>query len=403
MIGKEIINYALRNLKHRKARSILTIVSIFIGITAIFVFVSFGWGLYDYVNKFTTGTSVDKILIQPKGTGPPGLDTTFALTEKDLEAVRKTSGVYEASGVYSKAAEVQLDNTKKYVFLNAYDPDNPLILEFFGDIGVSKGRLLRSSDSGNVVLGYNYQIKDKIFSKPLDINDNLLVQGKKLKIIGFFESVGNPQDDSAIYVANDFISELYPGTSGNYSWIIARADIENLDATIERVENSVRKSRDLEKGNEDFFVASFQDLLDQYLGALNLIIGFVILIALVSVLVSAINTANSMITSVIERVREIGIIKSIGARNSEIFNLFLFESGLIGFLAGTLGVILGFIITFAAKIVLTNLGWAFLSPHYSISLFLGCILFATLTGAISGAWPAWQASKIKPVDALRYE
>ena len=219
----------------------------------------------------------------------------------------------------------------------------------------------------------------------------------------FFEEVGSPQDDSQVYISSKHIDNLFPGKEGNYSWIIASADIANMDIVVERVEEAVRKSRNLEEGQEDFFVASFQDLLEQYLGAINIVVGFVILIALVSVLVSAINTANSMITSVLERVKEIGVIKSIGARNSEIFKLFLFESGFLGFAAGMLGVIVGFIITFTAGVILDNLGWGFLSPHYSWALFLGCILFATLTGAVSGAWPAWRASKIKPVDALRYE
>ena len=144
-------------------------------------------------------------------------------------------------------------------------------------------------------------------------------------------------------------------------------------------------------------------MIDSYASALKIIIGFVILIALISVVVSAVNTANTMITSVLERIKEIGIIKSIGARNSEIFTIFLFESGFLGFVAGALGVLLGYISTYIVGRVLESLGWGFLAPYYNIYLFIGCILFATITGAISGVWPAMNASKINPVDALRYE
>jgi putative ABC transport system permease protein len=134
-----------------------------------------------------------------------------------------------------------------------------------------------------------------------------------------------------------------------------------------------------------------------------MVVGFIILIALISVLVSAVNTANTMITSVLERIREIGVMKSIGARNSEIFKIFLFESSFLGFVAGCLGVILGFIVTFIGGKILLSLGYGFLKPDYSFILFFGCIAFATLTGAISGVIPAYKAMKINPVDALRYE
>ncbi len=127
------------------------------------------------------------------------------------------------------------------------------------------------------------------------------------------------------------------------------------------------------------------------------------LIAFISVIVSAVNTANTMITSVLERFKEIGVLKSIGARNSEIFKIFLFESGFLGFVAGVIGVTLGWLATDLGAGILDNLGYGFLSPHYSWVLFVGLIAFATFTGAISGMIPAWRASKINAVDALRYE
>jgi len=179
--------------------------------------------------------------------------------------------------------------------------------------------------------------------------------------------------------------------------------VDNIDKVVENVEKNLRKERGLDEGKEDFFVQSFQDMIDSFGMALNMIIGFVVLIALISVVVSAVNTANTMITSVLERIKEIGIIKSIGGRNSEVFKIFLFESAFLGFVSGAIGVFLGWLISYIGGIILDNLGWGFLSPHFSIWLFAGCILFATLTGAISGVIPAVRASKINPVDALRYE
>src|SRR3989344_5769135 len=208
-INKEIIKYTLKNISHRKTRSLLTIISIFFGITTIFIFISFGLGLYSYVNSFTTESSADKISIMPRSIGAPGLDDTFALTKDDVHAIERASGVYEATGMYSKAVQVTNDDEKKYVFLLGYDPSQPLVLEI-SNIDIYKGRLLQEGERGGAVFGYNYQFDNKIFSHGLDINDNVELQGQRVKVIGFFSEAGNPQDDSNIYLTNEFFEELYP-------------------------------------------------------------------------------------------------------------------------------------------------------------------------------------------------
>jgi putative ABC transport system permease protein len=402
MISKEIMHYSLKNLWHNKGRSFLTIFSILIGITTIFIFVSFGWGLYDYIDDVTSSSSTNKIIVQQRGTAIPGLDENFYFTEDDLEEVGKTSGVNVAAGVSFAPVKITQKDDLKYVFLTAYNPKKPLVMDVF-NVDIEKGRNLNPGDTNKVILGYNYLVKDKIFSETYGINDVIEVRGKDLRIVGFFESVGNPQDDSNIYITNDYKQELFNETQISHDWIIASVETGEIEQIIEKVERNLRKSRDLEEGKEDFFVQSFQDMIDTYSNILNIVVGFIILIALISVLVSAINTANTMITSVLERIKEIGIIKSIGSRNSEIFKLFLFESSFLGVVSGILGVIVGFILSFIGGIILKNLGWGFLQPHYSIYLFVGCILFAVITGAISGVAPAINASKTNPVDALRYE
>ena len=402
VIGKESVKYSLNNIKKSKSRSILTILSIFVGIATIFIFVSFGWGLYDYVDEFTSSSSVDKLMIMPKGAGIPGLDTTFELLDEDVQVIERTAGVYEATGTYMDVAEVVQDDLKKYVFVASYDPNIPMIVEL-SDVEIIEGRDVRTGESGKVVLGYNYMIKDKIFPKVYSLNSKINVQGQDLRIVGFYEKIGNPQDDSNIYVTNDFMPELYPDAELSYGMIVARVDKNNVDGVADRVEEKLRQYRGLDEGKEDFSVQSYSDLLESYMVVLDIIVGFIILIALISVVVSAINTANTMITSVLERFKEIGVLKSIGARNSEIFKIFLFESGFLGFVAGVIGVLVGWGATILGANILDNLGYGFLSPHYSWTLFVGLILFATFTGAISGMIPAWRASKINAVDALRYE
>lgn len=404
MINIETILYSLRNLEQRKGRSALTVFSVLIGIATIFIFISFGYGLYNYTEELASGSSADKIMIQPASAGGVASvgDDTFKLTDDDVKAVEKAAGVYEATGAYIKSAEVKFGKQTKYTLVLGYDPKIPLVMDI-ADIGIFNGRWLKSSDSSHAILGYNYQLPEKIFSKAVELNDNIEINGIKVRVVGFMESVGSPPDDAQIYVLDDYIDTLYPNENNSYGWIVARVDTKDINLVVENVEKKLRKQRGLEEGKEDFFVQSFNELLESFSSVLNIIIGFIILIALISVLISAINTANTMITSVLERYKEIGVLKAIGAKNSEIFGIFLFESAFLGLVAGILGVLLGFGVTSVVGNILENLGWGFLSPYYSKELFIGSILFAVITGAISGVMPAMRASKIKIVDALRYE
>ena len=401
MINVESIKYSLRNLKQNKGRSFLTIFSILVGISTIFIFISFGYGLYDYANELTSSSSADKVLIMPQTAGGFGAVDGVILNETDVHEIEKAGGVYDASGLYYSAALVTQNSDQKYTFLIGYDPKKDYIMESF-NIGVEEGRLLRDGDMKKVALGYNYLTPNKILPKAYGLNDNIEINGIKLKVVGFMEEIGNPQDDSQLYVSNDQFEEMFPDME-SYGQIIAVVDISDIEKVNDNIARNLRKSRNVDEGKEDFYVQSFDELIEQFASALNIIIGFVLLIALISVIVSTINTANTMITSVLERYKEIGVLKAMGAKNLSIFEIFLFESAFLGFVAGSIGVFFGWAISAIAGLILDNLGWGFLQPYFSIYLFAGLILFAGITGAISGVFPAVRASKTNPVDALRTE
>ena len=406
MISIENIKYSLKNLYARKSRSFLTILSIFLGITTIFIFISFGIGLFSYVNDIAAESGVDKFIVQSKGMGAPGLDTTFKLEEKDLNAVLRVRGVKEASPYYTKALQVENDGEKKFVFgfgTRTKGDDIRLLLELF-TVDVLKGRFLRSGDSGKVVLGYNYLVEKKIFENPVDIGEKIKINGKKYEIIGIMESIGNPGDDSNAYITEEDLIEIFPDEELSFGMIFGVVNnVNEIDRVVEGVEKILRKERNLKEGKEDFFVQTYQEAIEQFSNALNIIVGFIILIALISVVVSAINTANTMATSVLERTKEIGIMKSIGAQNSTIRNIFLFESSFLGFVAGILGIGAGWFMSNLGGKLLDAAGWGFLSPAFPNDLFIGLLVFATLVGTISGVTVAIQAARMNAVDSLRYE
>jgi len=105
----------------------------------------------------------------------------------------------------------------------------------------------------------------------------------------------------------------------------------------------------------------------------------------------------------LERTKEIGIMKAIGARNKDIMFIFVFEAGLLGLLGGVLGVIFGYFIASLAGQIAASAGYSSLYPIFPNSLIFGCIFFAFSVGALSGLFPAIRASKLNPTDALRYE
>jgi len=401
----ELLKYAKTNLLMRKTRTFLTILSIFVGIATIFIFISFGLGLFSYIQEIAGESSLDKFIVQARGIGAPGLDQTFALDDSDLREVENTLGVKKVVGFYAGVVEVEHKRVKKFVFLSSWEPtfqNNQLIEEAFG-FTVKPGRTLKKGDTRKVVLGHNYQLPNKIFEKPLKVGGKLDLNGESFSIIGFYELVGNPQDDSNVYVTDEEFKRIL-GEDKKFGAVFGQVhNTDEIEVTVDRIKKNVRKNRGLEEGKEDFFVQTYEELIDQFGTVLNIVIGFIILIALISVLVSAINTANTMVTSVLERTKEIGIMKAIGATRSMIRNMFLIESGVVGFVAGVFGVILGWAISSIFGSVLSALGWSFLAPKFTASLFVYLILFSTIVGVISGVTVAIQASLLKPVDALRYE
>ena len=144
------------------------------------------------------------------------------------------------------------------------------------------------------------------------------------------------------------------------------------------------------------------ELIKSFKTILDIVQGILIAIAAISLMVGGVGIMNTMYTSVLERTREIGIMKAIGAKNSQILTLFLIEAGLIGIVGGIIGIILGVGLSKIAVIIIGQaLKTDLIQASFPLVLIVGSLLFSFLVGAASGILPAIQASKLKPVDALR--
>ena len=172
----------------------------------------------------------------------------------------------------------------------------------------------------------------------------------------------------------------------------------------EDIEEELRDERNEKEGQETFSVQSFSQLLETFTDIFAVIQAVFVGIAAISLVVGGIGIMNTMYTSVLERTKEIGTMKAVGAKNSDIFKIFLFESGLLGLVGGTIGILMGMGIAKSVEyIAMIQLGSPFIKAVFGLPLIIGALTFSFLVGTISGVLPAMQAAKLKPADALRYE
>jgi putative ABC transport system permease protein len=173
-----------------------------------------------------------------------------------------------------------------------------------------------------------------------------------------------------------------------------------VDTVDKAIVNKLLISRhDNTVGDQDFTVfttASIASTVTSTIASMSLFLGA---IAAVSLIVGAVGIANTMFTSVLEKTKEIGTMKAIGAKNKDILMIFLFNSAMVGLVGGILGVILGIFVSSGLQAMMGMTSVGGVSPYLIVEgLFLAIII-----GIISGVIPAYRASKLKPVDALRYE
>jgi len=226
-----------------------------------------------------------------------------------------------------------------------------------------------------------------------------------MKVKSILKTIGNPQDDRLIFMSLKDFKLLFPQTKDRIDQIAVQVhDEEKLKEVALNVERKLLKARHLTEKTRDFRILTPEEILAIFGTVLNIVTGFLLGVAAISILVGSIGIANTMFTSVLERTKEIGVMKAIGAKNNDILKIFLFESGFLGIIGGIIGIILGVIITKTIEnIAITQLGTTLLQAATPIYLILGCLAFAFIIGLVSGFWPAYRAIKVKPVEALRYE
>jgi len=409
---------ALNMLIHSKLRSWLTIIGIVIGIAAVVSIVSISIGAKQNLENQLGTLGADILTVSPGASRARGMmgfggpDSPFGsssssstkqknLTKKDVITLKSISNVKYVMGQVSGRGDLTYSSKTASVSVSGVDAS---VWKDITTEKVSSGRFLIESDSYSVVLGGN--IVNSMFEDGIPLNSKVTIEGKSFKVVGILE------EGSGVYMPIDIARTTLEdiGNDEFDSISVKIEDVDLSDTTVEEITKKLMFSRGIiyEK-NKDFSVSNpsaMQETMQETMNTMSLFLGA---IAAISLIVGAIGIANTMFTSVLERTKEIGIMKAIGAKNKDVLMIFLLNSGMIGLVGGIGGIILGVLgsglIGYWSSSASTAGGMARMFGTTAITpqLLIFALVFSLLIGMIAGLLPAFNASRLKPVDALRYE
>jgi putative ABC transport system permease protein len=267
------------------------------------------------------------------------------------------------------------------------------------------GRLLEPADKYVAVIGSG--VASGVYDQEIGVNQVITINGKAVRVVGILAEEGEGGDRS-IYMPIDGAVNLFDDAEeGVYDTISVKAKSEDLvDELMEDIVDKLMVSRHINKEDDrDFSVTASKSMAESVTEMTSSMTLFLGAIAAVSLLVGAVGIANTMFTSVLEKTKEIGTMKAIGAKNRDIMMIFLFNSAMVGLVGGILGDMLGvFVSTLFPLLGLQMMGGGSDSSiYFAPDLMLLGLVLAVMIGVLSGVVPAYRASKLKPVDALRYE
>jgi putative ABC transport system permease protein len=402
---KDYFVLALGNLKHRGVRSWLTILGVFIGIAAVVALITLGNGLREVITDQFSTLSTDKLTIlnAETGMGPPGSTAITKLNEHDVEVINKVNGVDETIPRLLRVVKMEFNKNVNFGYLRDL-PNNleqsKIVFENL-NVKLESGRMLKIDDNNKIILGADIA-KESTFGKEIKVGNNLLINEKSFEIVGILKTASSFHINGAVMMNEKDMKGLLNIKEECDTIMVQVDDEKEIEGVAERIKDALRKDRKEKVGEEDFSVQTPLQAISGVNTILDIINLIVAGIAAISLIIGGMGIANTMYTSVLERTKEIGIMKSIGAKNKEVLYIFIIESGLLGLIGGVIGAVLGIGLAFGISAI-ANLAFdaEILKVTLEYPLIFGSIAFAFIIGLLSGLMPSFQASKLKPVDALR--
>ncbi|MFA5357881.1 MAG: ABC transporter permease [archaeon] len=393
----EILEFVIKTFREGKLRTFLTIIGIVIGVAAITTLFSVGTSLNATITGEFLSFGTNLIYLEP-GSGLSGGITT-KITDRAISITEGVRGVKEVVPMYETAATGKIGRTELGFFILGLDPQKAVMFQESGYFDIIEGRGLYKGENA-AMLTYKGPL-EKSLGKEVRLGQSVEFNGKKFKMVGFmkenaFLNISTGGGNMAI-VTDDAAKDTF-GTKNAFEAMVPVLDGYNIND----VGNNIQKKLDDEYGTGVYDALTPDEALSQ-VNQIIMIVQFVLgFIAFISLIVGGIGIINTMIMNVNERVQEIGTMKAIGATNTVIELLFLFEALIIGLGGGLIGVGLGYVMTYLVVIVAGASGFPMIFQLDWI-LAAGMVAFACILGAIAGIIPARIAASLEPTKALRYE
>jgi putative ABC transport system permease protein len=392
------IRMAYRSIRERRTRSILTILGIAVGIAAIVSLVSVGYGMEEAITGELTSFA-DLISVVPGQLSGATYVEQGSFTDRDLKDLQRIGGIKDITAMTFDAAEVEFRNKRTPIYI--FGGDSMELGTFYVDpVGLKEGRWLRENDYKACVIGD--RVANDFFDDPVRVNDKLIINGEKFVVIGVFNKAStlysadvDPHIFLTLRAAKDVLQ------TADVKYIMVR--VYNIDEAEEIADEVVETIND-NHGLEDFATAiTMGSALEQIGSVFGILRGVLVGIAAIALVVASIGIMNTMLMSVMERTHEIGVMKAIGAKSSDVLSLFLLESGILSIVGGVIGCVIGVLLARVISLVASSaLGIEF-AAGVRVMVLLAGMTVAISVGMLSGFYPARKASQMSPVEAVRYE
>jgi len=404
----DLFSYAFKGLKDRRARSALTILGIMIGILAVVMLISNTQGFDHFLTDVLSRIGSNNIWIIPA-------KESLKLTDTDVMKLTRLPGVKAASPFYLSRVIFRSGSIEESANLIAVDPR--VLKLILPDLELGEGTMLQPNDLGTASLGYKIAHPPEDPNKRVNLYSSITVNIQEGSVInsytfmvgGIFKEFGSTpylDVDKSVLITINAARNIFKSTSYPSIVLVARSpdDVEPIINMLKQIYG------------DDVEIISPLTIVRHVKAILGNFSLFMLIVASVSLIVAGIGIMNTMIMSVMERTREIGILRALGFSQKDVATVFLTEAALIGIIGGILGVSMGVVSStvmggiFARMFRVENPSTGFArglefsySPVITPELLGMSFIFAIIVGLASGLYPALKAARMDPVQALRTE